>query len=251
MNNFLNFLNVINQQPYKEFSLVTVIKVQGSAYRHEGAKMLFRRDGKRFGTISAGCLEEDLSYYALEVIKNKKSKVLTYDLRAEHDALWGQGAGCNGAITVFIEYVYSHTDNVWLKMENALDQGQRLLCSRSIDSSFNRIEVINKDTGVCFGNTTQQSLSFRAAQEKKLNIYHQEIYGEVLIENFEPKNNLYIFGAGPDVNAVVDLAVQLDFSVTIIDPRSDLCHKNNFPRAHTLVIQHPETFLHDNRFPPR
>ncbi|MHC5822688.1 MAG: XdhC family protein, partial [Nostoc sp.] len=40
--------------------LATVVKTQGSTYRRPGAKMLITNTGRMIGTISAGCLENDV-----------------------------------------------------------------------------------------------------------------------------------------------------------------------------------------------
>ena len=40
-------------------ALATLVKVEGSAYRRPGARMLITSDGQ-VGTISGGCLESDV-----------------------------------------------------------------------------------------------------------------------------------------------------------------------------------------------
>ncbi|MDY0407709.1 XdhC family protein [Paracerasibacillus soli] len=85
--------------------LATVIKVEGSAYRKEGAMMLFGKD-RQMGTISAGCLESDLAIQADEMLEEEiHSQTLVYDMSAEDDLGWGSGAGCNGKIHILLEHV--------------------------------------------------------------------------------------------------------------------------------------------------
>ena len=83
--------------------MVTVIGVEGSAYRHEGAKILIDEKGKIYGMISGGCLEEDLIHHAKEVLQFRKPKMVTYDHTSENDLSWGPWSGCNGIIYVYIE----------------------------------------------------------------------------------------------------------------------------------------------------
>jgi xanthine/CO dehydrogenase XdhC/CoxF family maturation factor len=45
----------------KEAVLATVVRVEGSAYRRPGARMLLLDDGRRVGSVSGGCLEDDLA----------------------------------------------------------------------------------------------------------------------------------------------------------------------------------------------
>ena len=49
-------------------ALATVVRVRGSAYRHEGAKLLVAEDGTTTGNVSGGCLEQDVREVALQVI---------------------------------------------------------------------------------------------------------------------------------------------------------------------------------------
>ena len=43
-----------------EVVLATVVKVEGSAYRRPGARMVIPRLGHAVGTVSGGCLEREL-----------------------------------------------------------------------------------------------------------------------------------------------------------------------------------------------
>ena len=49
-------------------ALATVVRVRGSAYRHEGAKLVVGEDGSAVGNVSGGCLEEDVREVARRVI---------------------------------------------------------------------------------------------------------------------------------------------------------------------------------------
>lgn len=83
--------------------LATVVAVEGSAYRREGARMLIEPDGALTGVLSGGCLERDLALRAAEVLATSVAGVATYDLRSPDEALWGLGLGCGGRITVLLE----------------------------------------------------------------------------------------------------------------------------------------------------
>src|SRR5439155_1319713 len=50
-------------------ALATVVRVRGSAYRHEGAKLLVAQDGGTTGNVSGGCLEQDVREGALQVLR--------------------------------------------------------------------------------------------------------------------------------------------------------------------------------------
>lgn len=86
-------------------ALATVVSVEGSGYRHEGARLLIREDGTTFGAISGGCLESDVAEVARRVMQQGQPELVTYDLVNDEDGLWGLGMGCNGVVKVLIEPV--------------------------------------------------------------------------------------------------------------------------------------------------
>lgn len=84
--------------------LATVIKTQGSSYRLPGARLLLTKDGRRAGSVSGGCLEEDLSRKAWWYTESGTS-VQRYDTTAEGEIAGRFGLGCNGVIYMKVERV--------------------------------------------------------------------------------------------------------------------------------------------------
>jgi xanthine dehydrogenase accessory factor len=83
--------------------IATIIEVEGSAYRREGARCVIHEDGEIVGILSGGCLEDDVREHAFGVLETGSPRTLRYDFRGQEDNVWGLGAGCNGAITVWLE----------------------------------------------------------------------------------------------------------------------------------------------------
>ncbi|GBF75187.1 hypothetical protein PA598K_03573 [Paenibacillus sp. 598K] len=84
--------------------IATIIRVEGSAYRREGARCLIHADGRIVGILSGGCLEAELKEQAHHVFVDGESRRVHYDLRAtSEEEPWGLGTGCDGAVTVWME----------------------------------------------------------------------------------------------------------------------------------------------------
>jgi len=105
-------------------ALGTVIRVRGSTYRREGARLLIRADGRTVGSVSGGCLEGDIAEIARGVLDTGQARLVQYDLTSDDDAVWGLGLGCNGAIDVFIEPV---AGDLPARLRRAIDERRTLV----------------------------------------------------------------------------------------------------------------------------
>lgn len=82
-------------------ALCTVVKVEGSAPRREGATLVVTEDGRMAGSVSGGCLEADVVLAAQEVLANGQPRLLHYGISDE--MAWNVGLACGGTVDVFIE----------------------------------------------------------------------------------------------------------------------------------------------------
>ena len=76
-------------------ALATLVRAQGSSYRRVGARMLIASDGTTAGSLSAGCLEEEVAACALRVIHTRQPTMMSFDTRRRF--------GCDGSIEIFVE----------------------------------------------------------------------------------------------------------------------------------------------------
>src|SRR2546427_8100199 len=86
-------------------ALATVVRVRGSAYRHEGAKLLVAEDGSTVGNVSGGCLEQDVREVALQVLRSGAPELKSYCSSTDEIAAWDLGVGCEGQVDILVEPV--------------------------------------------------------------------------------------------------------------------------------------------------
>jgi len=82
-------------------ALVTIVSARGSTPQRVGAKMLVHADGRTVGTIGGGCYESDALGRAREVLRNRATALVRYDLN--DDVAEETGLICGGQMEVFIE----------------------------------------------------------------------------------------------------------------------------------------------------
>lgn len=236
-------------------ALATVVKVDGSAYRRPGARMLVTEDGELTGAISGGCLEGDALRKAQSVIFQQQSMVVTYDTTDEDDQKFGVGLGCNGIIQVLIEPIDLKDKNnpvELLKLALEDRQSSTLVTVFSLKNSRSEqvgTKILNKRKTIHGSPEKIDGILLNKIYDGiTLNIDNQlniiKNYPElddifVFYENIIPPVQLFLFGAGNDTIPLTKMAAILGWEIQLIDGRKNHATKERFPDANKIIAGTP------------
>ncbi|MGJ7518819.1 XdhC family protein [Pseudomonas baetica] len=237
----------------EETILATVVKVEGSAYRRPGARMLIPLHGRTVGTVSGGCLEQDLAKKAWwltdagEPVVRRYSTGATEDEDDEQSALTF-GLGCNGTVFVMLERLRSKHPHAAVEcLRRVRDTQQPAAMATVIATSRNASAQVGErllsDTTSALRNPAlnhaiRQDLRKTLAVKKPSLRLYTDARGEVEVffEYLAPPPRLVIFGAGHDAQPLVRMAKWLNWHVSVIDSRSHFARPERFPLADAVIF---------------
>jgi xanthine dehydrogenase accessory factor len=199
--------------------LATLVAVEGSSYRRPGARLLVLGDGTRLGSISGGCLEEDVVARAHRVRSSGTAETVVYDTTSENDLVWGVGLGCNGIVRVLIEKLPLRPPWVETLAENFARRQPTALA-------------------VVHAGDDPAALGTRLAPPGE-SAAGPDIFHDVIA----PPVALTIFGAGDDAKPLCSWAKELGWVVTVADPRPASATRQRFPAADALVVAPAEQLV--------
>ncbi len=207
----------------KRAALATVIRVRGSAYRHEGAKLLVGEDDAITGNVSGGCLEEDVREVARRVMATGTAERRSYCGGANEIAAWDLGVGCEGEVEILIEPV-----------DGALAGAQSL-----VDAEGTFVIVTDVARALAFTGATARSFMSGADAAPWIGdgTSRLEIREgcELFVDVLAPPPRLLIVSGGDDARHLARLAEAVGFRVVVADHRPSLLAPDRFPPGTRIV----------------
>ncbi|MGV8889286.1 MAG: XdhC family protein [Pseudomonas sp.] len=237
----------------EETVLATVVKVEGSAYRRPGARMLIPLHGRTIGTVSGGCLEQDLAKKAWWLTDSGEPVVRRYSTGATEDEDDDQsaltfGLGCNGTVFVMLERLRAKTPSLAIELLRQVRDSLQPAAMATIIATSRHTSVRVGDRLVSHASPALRNRALdssirkdlrKTLTEKKSSLrLYTDARGEVEVffEYVAPPPRLVIFGAGHDAQPLVRMSKLLGWHVSVIDSRSHFARPERFPQADAVIV---------------
>lgn len=173
--------------------LCTIVQTLGSSPRPVGSLVLIADDGRQVGSVSGGCVEEDLlEQLQAGVHSGERPELIEYGVSAEENERLG--LPCGGRITLLLQRLRAD-DKPWVsEVLTALD-GRRCV-ERHVDlaSGATALEPVAHFTPLQFNQRR-------------------------LRQCFGPRMRMLLVGAGQLARSLAELGLAMDYEVIVTDPR--------------------------------
>ena len=202
--------------------LVTVVKTWGSSPRPPGALLAVRDDGHVVGSVSGGCIEDDIVERSRrEGAYVKQPQAVTYGVSAEDARKFG--LPCGGTIQLVLEPLT--TQSRIGELLQLVERGNLVARTLDLETAQVALEPARVTDGLSFD-------------------------GQVLTTLHGPRYRMLVIGAGQLSKYLAQIAVGLDYQVTVCDPREEYTETWDIPGV-TLVRTMPDDTVIEMRLDER
>jgi xanthine dehydrogenase accessory factor len=204
-------------------ALATVIETWGSAPVPIGGQMAIAKDGRFQGSVSGGCIENDIIVEAEDVLGSGKPKTLSFGIA--DDTAWRAGLPCGGQIKVMVERLEKGADEALIKKAITARETRRGLVIRTdlksgARQAFERKADVPQDVAD----------RFRSGESKLLSTPD----GDVFLQALVPPARVIIVGATHLAQLLSELVKLAGYELILVDPRTAYASDSRF--AHVRMI---------------
>jgi xanthine dehydrogenase accessory factor len=177
----------------RRIAIATVVQTWGSSPRPVGSWLAIRDDGQVVGSVSGGCVEDDLiRRVQTEILVRNLPEMVVYGVSREEAARFG--LPCGGTLRLLVE---PRPEQAILESILAAIEGHQLIL-RKVD--------LHTGKSVLHPGTKTDGFSLTA---------------HTMQTSYGPRWRMFVIGAGQLSLYVANFAVASDFDVIVIDPREE------------------------------
>ena len=217
----------------------TVVATRRSAPRPVGSKLGVSEGGDLAGSVSGGCVENEVYGVAREVLDGGPGRLLTYGI--SDDFALEVGLPCGGEIDVFVS---APDEAVLLRAVQVGERGERAVHFTVLDGPDVGAELLVLEDGEVVGSGPPELAGhghdlIRGKRSRTLELEGRTVFTDVL----GPPPRVLVFGAVDTAEALCKVARMIGWRTIVADARGKFATAERIPSADELIVGWPEEAL--------
>jgi xanthine dehydrogenase accessory factor len=220
-------------------ALATVVATRRSAPRPIGAKLAISASGELAGSVSGGCVENEVYESAREVLAGGPPRLLSYGI--SDDLALSVGLPCGGEIDVFVDEM---REPLIARLLQVVEASERAVVLTVIEGPDVGAELLVAEDGARMGDAPEEIAErapqiLREGRSGVLEIGGRSVFADV----YGPPPRLLIYGAIDTAEALCRAAREIGWRPIVADARARFATSERLPSAEEIVIAWPEEAL--------
>lgn len=221
-----------------------VIETRGSTPQKAGAYMIIAPDGRQWGTLGGGCVENEVKSRSLMTLKPDQCLVSSYVL--DHDYAWADGLICGGKMVISSQLVEAGNQSfvdycrTWTRLDESGHGFREAIVQHSSESLQSTIgqRVLVDHLGQLAASwpTPPADHLLESVRLAKVTVQRPLTENGVSVIQYPARIQLLIVGAGHVGQAVAELSARAGFEVIIADDRAQFANLERFPTATEIHV---------------
>ena len=220
-------------------ALATVVATRRSAPRPVGAKLAISAQGELAGSVSGGCVENEVYEYAQEVLAGAPPRLLTYGI--SDDLALSVGLPCGGEIDVFVEEARRPLAE---RLMEIVENSERAVVMTVLSGPDLGAELLVTEGGERIGEAPDELAEsapelIRRGRSGVVEVAGREVFADV----YGPPPRLLIYGAVDTAEALSRAAQEIGWRPIVADARARFATSERLPSAAEIVVAWPDETL--------
>src|SRR5438128_2950072 len=207
-------------------ALARVVATRRSAPRPVGSKLAISEGGELAGSVSGGCVENEVYEAAREVLRGGEPRLLTYGI--SDDLALSIGLPCGGEIDVWVD---EPDPDLLERLAEVVRRDDRAVVLTDLESGTQRL--------LGEGEDGHADALLRGGHSKIVELEGRRVFADV----FGPPPRLLVYGAVDTAEALCAAAKAIGWHTTVADARGKFATRERIPSADELIVAWPEETL--------
>jgi xanthine dehydrogenase accessory factor len=223
----------------EKIALATVIATRRSAPRPVGAKLGVSEGGELAGSVSGGCVENEVYGLAREALEGRGPALADYGISDELGL--SVGLPCGGEIQVYVD---AYEPELIERLITAAEREEPAVLYEVVAGEPLGAKALVLESGEVVGDGLgDPPVGVEELLRGGRSVLVEEGGRTVFCDVFGRRPRLVVFGAVDTAEHLCRAAAALGWTTIVVDARAKLATKERIPSAHELLVAWPEKAL--------